>query len=111
MKALNVFKLNIFNILCFMYKCKQYLNPPDRVFYWQNKNQVCAPEILFKNLYAKQILVSIAYRGRNLWNKMVISNKLIFSDSDSPPQYFKRELKRFLLSIELSRNTQVVTFS
>ena len=28
MKALNVFKLNIFNILCFMYKCKKYLNPP-----------------------------------------------------------------------------------
>ena len=28
MKALNVFKLNIFNILCFMYKCKHNLNPP-----------------------------------------------------------------------------------
>ena len=28
MKALNVFKLNIFNTLCFMYKCKQNLDPP-----------------------------------------------------------------------------------
>ena len=28
MKALNVFQLNIFNILCFMYKCKQNLNLP-----------------------------------------------------------------------------------
>ena len=28
MKALNVFKLNIFNILYFMYKCNQNLNPP-----------------------------------------------------------------------------------
>ena len=28
MKALHVFKLNIFNILCFMYKCKQNVNPP-----------------------------------------------------------------------------------
>ena len=28
MKALNVFKLNIFHVLCFMYKCKQNLNPP-----------------------------------------------------------------------------------
>ena len=27
MKALNVFKLNIFNVWCFMYKCKQNLNP------------------------------------------------------------------------------------
>ena len=28
MKALNVFKLNIFSSLCFMYKCKSNLNPP-----------------------------------------------------------------------------------
>ena len=28
MKALNVFQLNVYNLLCFMYKCKQYLNPP-----------------------------------------------------------------------------------
>ena len=28
MKTLNVFQLNIFNIFCFMYKCKQNLNPP-----------------------------------------------------------------------------------
>ena len=28
MKALNVFQLNIFNVLCFMYKCKQNLNHP-----------------------------------------------------------------------------------
>ena len=44
MKALNVFKLNIFNVLCFMYKCKQNLNPPvfRNIFYPQNKNQICA---------------------------------------------------------------------
>ena len=28
MTALNVFQLTIFNILCFMYKCEQNLNPP-----------------------------------------------------------------------------------
>ena len=28
MKTLNVFQLNILNILCFMYDCKQNLNPP-----------------------------------------------------------------------------------
>ena len=26
--ALNVFKLKALNVLCFMYKCKQNLNPP-----------------------------------------------------------------------------------
>ena len=51
MKALNLFKLNIFNILCFMYKCKQNQTP----------NMRSEMKILFKNLYVEQILVSIAF--------------------------------------------------
>ena len=41
MKALNVFKLNIFNILCFMYKRKQNLNPPvfRNIFTYRTKNK------------------------------------------------------------------------
>ena len=80
-KALNVFKLNIFNILCFIYKCKQNLNPPvfRNIFTHRTKtkyalrNEYSIQEplfrisngsemnILFKNLYAEQILVSIAF--------------------------------------------------
>ena len=75
MKALNIFKLNIFNILCFMYKCKQNQEPLCRT----NFSQYC-----------------ISYRGPYLWNKIVISKKLTFGDSDSL-QSFKYELKRFLL--------------
>ena len=41
MKALNVFKLSIFNILCFMYKCKQNLNPPvfHNIFTYRTKTK------------------------------------------------------------------------
>ena len=56
-------------------------------------------KILFNNLYAKQHLVSIAFH--TLENKIVIFKKLTFSDSDSL-KAFKRELKRFLLSLELN---------
>ena len=59
MKALNVFKLNIFNILCFVYKCKQ--NFAIFLLTVQKPNMHCEMNILFKNLYAEQILVSIAF--------------------------------------------------
>ena len=60
-------------------------------------------KILFKNLYAEHILVSIAFHtvDPTFGTKIVISKNLTFSDSDSL-QAFKRELKRFLLSIQLN---------
>ena len=103
MKALNVFKLNIFNILCFIYKCKQNLNPPvfrNILLTGQKPNIRAEMKILLKNLYVEQILVSIAFHF-NLWDKIVISKELTFNDNDSL-QVFKRELKRFLLSVELN---------
>ena len=106
MKALNVFQLNIFNILCFMYKCKQNLNlPVPRNIFTHRKKTKCAlrnensiQEPLCRTNFCRYC---ISYRGPYLWNKIVISKKLTFSDSDSL-QAFKREVKRFLLSIELN---------
>ena len=69
MKALNVFKLNTFKILCFMYKWKQNLNHPVFVSSFtreQEPNMRSEMKILFKNLYAEQILVSIAFRTVHL---------------------------------------------
>ena len=43
----------------------------------------------------------ISHRGHYLWNKIVISKNLTFSDSDSL-RAFRCEFKRFLLSIELN---------
>ena len=60
--------------------------------------------ILFKNLYASKTSsfsqCCISHLGPKLWNKITILKKLTYSDSDSL-QAFKRELKRFLLSVEL----------
>ena len=60
-------------------------------------------KILLKNLYVEQILVSIAFHTMDpiFGKKIVISKKLTFSDSDSL-QAFNRELKRFLLSVEIN---------
>ena len=89
-----------------MCKCKQNLSPP--VFFvifllTEQKPNMCSKmKILFKNLYAEQILVSIAFHTVDpTWNKIVISKNLTFSDSNSLRAY-KREFKRFLLSIELN---------
>ena len=105
-KALNAFKLSIFNFLCFMYKCKQSLDPPvfRNIFIHRTKtkyalrNENSNQEPLCRTDFSQYC---ISYRGPNLWNKIVISNKLTFSDSDSL-QAFNRELKRFLLSVELN---------
>ena len=106
MTALNVFKLNIFNILCFMYKCKQNLNRPvfRNIFTHRTKtkyvlrNEYSIQEPLFRTNFSQYC---ISYRGPCLCNKIVISKHLTFRDSDFL-QAFKCQLKRFLLSVELN---------
>ena len=58
-------------------------------------------KIPFKNLYAEQILISIAF---HTMDPTFGKKNLNFNDSDSL-QAFKCELKQFLLSVELFRNT------
>ena len=59
-------------------------------------------KILFKNLYAEQILVSIAFHTIDqIFGTNSNFKKIYFSHSDSL-QAFKRELKQFLLSVELN---------
>ena len=58
-------------------------------------------KVLFKNLSAEHILVSIVFHTVNLTVGIVISKNLTFSDSDFF-QAFKCELKRFLLSEKLN---------
>ena len=106
MKALNIFKLNIFNILCFMFKCKQNLNAPvfRNIFTHRTKtkyvlrNEYSIQEPLCRTNFSQYC---ISCRGPYLWNKVVVSKNLTFGDSDSL-QAFKCELKRFLLSVELN---------
>ena len=57
-------------------------------------------KIPFKNFYDfSQYYISL--RGLNLWNKIIISKKLTFNDSDSL-QALNRELELFLLSLGLN---------
>ena len=92
-------KLSIFNSLCFMYKCKQNLNPPAfrNIFTYRIKtkyalrNESFIQEPLRRTNFSQYC---ISYREPYLWNKIVISKNLTFSDSDSL-QAFKYELKPF----------------
>ena len=78
----------------------------------QKSNMHSKMKILFKNLSAEQILVSIVFHTVNPTVGIVISKNLTFSDSDFF-QAFKCELKRFLLSEKLNnfKKAQVATFS
>ena len=106
MKALNIPKLNIFNILCFICKCKQNLDPPVfcNIFTHTTKtkyalrNEYSIEEPLCQTNFSQYF---ISYRRPYLWNKIVISKNVTFGESDSH-QAFKCELKRFLLSVELN---------
>ena len=83
MKALNVFKLNIFNILCFMYKCKQNLNPPifRNIFTHRIKTKYALRNSIQEPLCRTNFSqYCISYRGPYLWNKIVILKNLTFSD-------------------------------
>ena len=93
MKVLNVFKLNIFDILCFMYKCKQNLNRPVFCIIFTHiskteyalRNEYSIQEPLCRTNFSQY---SISYRRPYLCNKIVIPKNVTFSDSDSP-QLFK----------------------
>ena len=104
MKALNVFQLKIFNILCFVHKWKQNLNSPlfrnifthgTKIKYAPWKENSTQEPLWLQNF--SQYYISCG--GPYLWNKKISSNNLTFSDSDFL-QTFKCKLKRFLLSVE-----------
>ena len=96
MKALKVFNFIISNILRFMYKCKQSLNPPvfHTIFIYRAKtkyvlrNENSIQETLCRTNFSQYC---ISYRGTYLWNEIVILKNLTFSGSDSL-QAFKCEL-------------------
>ena len=78
MKALNIFKLSIFNIMCFMCKCKENLNHPvfRNIFTHRAKNKYAlrSDNSIQEPLYWTNFSqYCIWYRGTNLWNEIVIS--------------------------------------
>ena len=61
MKTLNVFQLNIFNILCFMCKCEQNLNPP-----------------VFRNIFTLRTKPTYAFRNENSIKEPLFQSVLHF---------------------------------
>ena len=103
MGVLNIYELNIFNILCFMYKCKYNLNPPmfQDLYKIKQENKYtlrdsgCLFEPLCRTEFSK---FSINYRGPFLWNK-IAQGKFYFPDLPSFLP-FKYRLKEEVCSIE-----------
>ena len=103
LKALNIFKLNVFQVLLFMFKCKNHLNPKifdDQISKINHKYQtrhslinLSKPKVILKHTS-----FSINYRGPHLWNsylqpetksltnfsrfKAIIKEKLLLEEPD-----------------------------
>jgi hypothetical protein len=103
MNILNVYQLNVFNILCFMFKCRENLSPTvfKNVYNLKQKNKY--------NLRTNNTLVApfcqqkkdqffVSYRGPYLWNKIVSPN----FDFSIKMTYalFKQKLKKIILLLE-----------
>ena len=78
-KALNVYEVNVYKILCFMFQCK--INPSLLIFKdfltlkTKNKYTLRNDNLLYEPFCrAKFNQFCIAYRAPNLWNKIVLPN-------------------------------------
>ena len=101
MKILNVFDMNIFQILCAMFKCKMKTTPeifhatftlkPENKYTMRSKGKLLEP--CTKTNRAR---FCFSHRGPHLWNKIVFGN-IYLSDLDSFST-FKLRVKDFLLT-------------
>ena len=103
MRVLSLYEINIFQVLCFMFKCKEKIAP--KVFHFlftlkpENKYTTRSTGILVhpfgKNKFSE---FSISSRGPYLWNKLIASNVNFYNhDSFS---IFKNNVRNFLLGID-----------
>ena len=97
-KALNIFQINLFHIIFFMFKCKKKITPP--IFHNlfmpkpENKYNIRSPGKLKESFYRKKSTqFNIDYRGPPLWNELGHDN---FRSLDSLP-LFRKKIKEFIL--------------
>ena len=79
MCALSIYDLNVFNIICLMYKCKNNLSPLiSRDLYTvkpENKYTLRGEGNLFEPLCKKSSSqFCITFRGPHIWNKVILKN-------------------------------------
>ena len=102
MNALNIFQINIYQYIIFMYKCKHNLLP--RLY--QNSFQLSTNKydtrstgnFLKPSTKTKLCQFAVPYRGPHLWNS-IISKELSITSSLTI-ETFKSKLKQYILNIE-----------
>ena len=102
--ALNIYEINIFNILCLMLKYKNKACPKafENLFTLKPKNKYqlersCTLlELFCKSKFSR---LCINYRGPHLWNTIVLSQN---TDLEHPTtlKSFKEKLKAYLFTLD-----------
>ena len=103
LKILNIYEINVFQILYFILKCKLKLSPP--IFHGlftlkpASKYEMRSDGVLLEPLCkTRQEQFNICYRAPHLWNNLIIPNK-IFKDIETL-SLFKNTVKEILLANE-----------
>ena len=102
-KSLNVYEINVFQIICFMFRCKIKTTP--QIFHklftlkpeskYELRGSGILKECLHRNKFSQ---FSISYRGPHLWNK-IIAKEDISHDHTSLP-IFRKKSKLVISKIE-----------
>ena len=102
--ALNIFEINIFNILCLMFKCKSKACPKalKNLFTLKSKNKYqlkrsCTLLKLFCESKFSQLFIN--YCGANLWNTIILSQNTDL-DQSTTLTFFEEKLKAYLFTLD-----------
>ena len=102
--VLNIYELNIFNILCLMFKCKNKACPKafENIFTLKSKSKyqlkrICT--LLEPFCKSKFSHLCINYRGPHLWNTIVFSQNIDLKQSTTL-KFFKEKLKANLFILD-----------
>ena len=102
--ALNIYKLNIYNILCLVYKCKNKTCPPvfHNIYTEKPPNKYCLRNngiLQEPRCKTKISQFGVNYRAPHLWNKLILEKKNDISNYEYFP-LFQLELKEYVLSLD-----------
>ena len=100
MKILNLYEINIFQVLSFMFKCKLGISP--RIFRSlftfkpQSRYNLRTQFLIEPTIKSKLEEFIISFRGPNLWNRIIISNPTLSNLEIA--FIFKNKLKSYISS-------------
>ena len=79
MKILNIYEINVFQVLCFMFKCKMKISPPifHKIFQLKqtNKYTLRSTGTVLEPIHRTKLEeFSISFRSPHIWNKLIVTN-------------------------------------